>query len=82
MGVYLFCTYPVLRLVASINNGATMPSTTQESPVEAIPDPEVVRRRLGECLRETKILRQLLRVAERAAKERYSHKGRNHERSS
>ena len=38
--------------------------------IEVIPDPQEVRSRLGQALRETKILRQLLKVAENAAKER------------
>jgi hypothetical protein len=50
----------------------TTTNTTSKSasPLEAIPDPQVIRARLGECLRETAMLRSLLRVAERAAKGR------------
>ena len=38
--------------------------------IDGIPDPVDVRSRLGQALRETKILRQLLKVAENAARER------------
>jgi hypothetical protein len=35
--------------------------------VRTIPQPEAIRRRLGDALREVELLRRLLRVAERAA---------------
>ena len=38
--------------------------------VNRIPQPEEIRRRLCDSLREAKILRQLLKVSERAAKDR------------
>lgn len=38
--------------------------------IEIVPEPHEVRTRLGQSLRVTKILRQLLRVSEKAAKER------------
>ena len=40
------------------------------SVAEQIPDPEIVRSQLSENLREGRLLRQLLRVAERKAKDR------------
>ncbi|MGA2063836.1 MAG: hypothetical protein ABSG86_02655 [Thermoguttaceae bacterium] len=43
--------------------------------VKRIPEPEEVRRQLAENLRETRLLRQLLRVAESAAKDRGQRKG-------
>jgi hypothetical protein len=42
----------------------------QSNLTDQIPDPDVVRARLAESLKETRLLRQLLRVAERAAKDR------------
>jgi hypothetical protein len=38
--------------------------------IRRIPDPERVREKLAENLREVKLLRELLRVAERAARDR------------
>jgi len=38
--------------------------------IEQIPDPTVVRDRLAHALREVNLLRQMLRLAERAAKDR------------
>ena len=40
------------------------------SMVDQIPSPDVIRARLAKSIRETDILRQLLRVSERAAKYR------------
>jgi hypothetical protein len=42
--------------------------------IEIIPEPKVVRERLGQTVREAQILRQLLKVSERAAKEREQQK--------
>ena len=42
----------------------------QKAFIEVVPEAQEVRRRLGQSLRETAILRQLLRVADRADKER------------
>jgi hypothetical protein len=39
--------------------------------VDQIPDPRVVRARLAEVLRESSLLRRLLRVSEQAAKHRH-----------
>jgi hypothetical protein len=38
--------------------------------LDRIPEPAVIRERLGECLREIRILRSLLRIAEGVAKDR------------
>jgi hypothetical protein len=38
-----------------------------DSPIALLPSPERVRDRLGECARESRLLRQLLKVSERAA---------------
>ena len=38
--------------------------------IEIIPDPATVRERLAQSIRETKLLRHQLRVAEKAARER------------
>ncbi len=43
---------------------------TTRSPVESIPEPEVIRGRLAELAAEARDLRTLLRVAERQAAER------------
>ena len=46
-------------------------STTQDtSLIDRIPDPEEVRSRLVACTKEAEVLRDLLRVAERAKRER------------
>jgi hypothetical protein len=42
---------------------------SRTSTLEAVPPPEVVRQRLTDALREASILRALLRISERAAKE-------------
>jgi hypothetical protein len=42
---------------------------------ERIPEPEEVRRRLSENLREARLLRQMLRLAEQAAKVRGNGEG-------
>lgn len=47
----------------------TTPSD-REKLIEHIPDPQTVRERLGQALRETRLLRHLLRLAERVARER------------
>lgn len=44
---------------------------TQENLIERIPNPDEVRERLSKSLRESRILRQLLRLSERAAKLRH-----------
>ena len=49
----------------------TSPNTTF---IEIVPEPRVVRERLGQALREAEVLRQLLKVSERAAKEREQQK--------
>jgi hypothetical protein len=47
--------------------------TTQDtSLIDRIPDPEEVRSRLVACTKEAAVLRELLRVAERAKRERES----------
>ena len=40
------------------------------SVLEQIPEPEVVREQLSRCVQEAAVLRQILRVAERAKKAR------------
>lgn len=45
-----------------------MLTKTNKSLVESIPSAERVRNRLAEILREARLLKELLRVAERAAK--------------
>jgi hypothetical protein len=40
---------------------------------ELIPPPPVVRERLAACLRQTSLLRRLLRLSVRAAEERHRH---------
>lgn len=45
-----------------------MLTNTTKSIVESIPPAEHVRTRLAEVLREARLLKELLRVAERAAK--------------
>jgi hypothetical protein len=50
-------------------------------PLDTIPDPETVRARLGEVLREATLLRSLLRLAEQAKKAQSVRQGgRNHGR--
>lgn len=39
-------------------------------PIDSIPAPAVVRERLSKSVREANLLRQLLRLSERAAKQR------------
>ena len=46
--------------------------------IERIPEPDIVRRKLARNLRETKLLRQLLKLSERAAKERETFQGASH----
>jgi hypothetical protein len=48
-----------------------MPTTPQpvQSAFEAIPDPEAVRKRLSRIAAEARLLRPLLRLAERKARE-------------
>ena len=48
--------------------------------IERIPDPDSVRRKLARNLRETKLLRQLLKLSEKAAKERETFQGAGHGR--
>lgn len=38
--------------------------------LDHVPDPQVVRERLSETVREARLLRQLLKLSERVAKER------------
>jgi hypothetical protein len=49
-----------------------MPRTPVPNPdlIETIPPPEVVRERLSSTVRELQLLRQLLRLSERAARGR------------
>ena len=47
-----------------------MSGNNAQSPVDKLPPPEEVRRRLAENLREASILRSLLRLSQRAAKVR------------
>jgi len=51
-------------------NGSTLHNQTSssESLIATLPPPAIVRQRLGETLREVKLLRQLLKVSERAAR--------------
>ena len=44
--------------------------TKPNDPLATIPEPRVVRERLGANLRETRILRRLLRLSESMAKDR------------
>ena len=46
-----------------------------EQLIEAIPDPQAVRERLAENLRDAKLLRHLLKLSERAAKDREGREG-------
>ena len=46
--------------------------TTPPDPLDIIPDPAEVRRRLGATYREARLLRQQLKVAERCRDERKS----------
>jgi hypothetical protein len=43
------------------------------NPIDTIPDPAIVRERLEHAIQETTLLRQLLRLSERAAKQRSDH---------
>jgi hypothetical protein len=45
--------------------------------IQSVPEPQVVREQLGKSLRQTKILRRLLRVSEDAAREREREKARS-----
>jgi hypothetical protein len=45
-------------------------STQTRSIADEIPDPDTLRKRLSMALREAALLRQLLRVSERAVRER------------
>ena len=45
--------------------------------IHNVPEPQVVREQLGRSLRQTKILRRLLRVSEDAAREREREKARS-----
>lgn len=47
-----------------------MPAAFESNLIETIPPSEEVRRRLGETLREADLLRKLLRLSERAEKEK------------
>lgn len=47
-----------------------MHTTQDTSLIDRIPDPEEVRTRLVACTKEAAVLRELLRVAERAKRER------------
>jgi hypothetical protein len=42
----------------------------QQSLLDEIPTPRTIRQRLGEMLREARLLRSMLRLAERAERER------------
>jgi hypothetical protein len=42
--------------------------------IECIPDPQVVREKLSQLLREARLVRQQLKLAERAARERKQRK--------
>ena len=46
--------------------------------IERIPKPDAVRSKLARNLRETKLLRQLLKLSEKAAKERETFQGASH----
>lgn len=48
----------------------TDPTNAPDPIISTIPDPQTVRQRLSHCLREAALLRQMLRLAERAAKEK------------
>lgn len=45
-------------------------SAPAQNPIDSIPDPVTVRERLERSIQETELLRQLLRLSERAAKKR------------
>lgn len=47
-----------------------MEASNNPNPVDQLPAPEVVRERLSSNLREARLLRSLLRVSERAARDR------------
>lgn len=44
--------------------------------LENIPEPQAVRERLGQSVREARLLRQLLKLSERVARERPAAAGR------
>lgn len=47
-----------------------MTQPIESSVLQAIPDPQTIANRLGECLREAKILKQMLKVSKSAAEEK------------
>lgn len=47
-----------------------MPSTQQQHPLHYLPDAQTVRSHLGRLLRETRLTRQLLRLAQAVDEER------------
>ena len=60
-----FTTARDVRLAPSYKTEVTVPRTLkQNSPVESIPPPEVIRQRLSNLVREASLLRRLLRLAE------------------
>jgi hypothetical protein len=46
------------------------PPTTSTNPLDQLPSPDVIHRRLGEVLREERLLRRLLQFALQARDER------------
>jgi hypothetical protein len=45
-------------------------STTSQPLLERIPEPDIVRHELGNKLRDVRLLKQLLKLSERTARER------------
>jgi hypothetical protein len=66
-----------LEVVALPNRGPVVSrqDVLEERLVAGIPDPRTVREAVGQSLRRTKLLRGLVRVAEKAAQERAGGKG-------
>lgn len=53
----------------------SQPDSPSTSFIAIVPDPDLVRMRLGQAVREAQILRQQLRASERAARERQQQTG-------
>jgi hypothetical protein len=47
-----------------------MPDSVDRLPLDRLPEPRIVREHLGRHVRETELLRRLLRLCERVANER------------
>lgn len=48
--------------------------------IEQVPDPQTVRERLGQTLRDARLLRELLKLAEKIQRERQQREGEIHAR--